>query len=65
MDQYGYLDLDDVTLLLPFSVRTLRKFIKEGNLPARKIRGKWLLRVEDVQSFINKLTSNSDSQNAA
>lgn len=51
-------DLTELKELLKLEVRTLRKYIKQGKIPAVKIGRNWKVTDEGIQLFINNSKRN-------
>lgn len=48
----GYMTSDEVAVYLKIDPETVRKFVREGALPASKLRGRWLrFTIEAVSDF--------------
>ena len=56
-----FLTIPDVAALLPFSEKTVRRMVKAGELPAAKIRGKWVLRRRDIEAWFSKALTLADT----
>lgn len=49
--------LDDICPLLHIGKTTAYKLIQSGVLPALKIGGKWLIKPDDLENYINSINS--------
>jgi excisionase family DNA binding protein len=47
------LTIEEVARILKVSVQTVRRMIDEGELQARKIRGQWRIKREDLRNYID------------
>lgn len=54
-----YLTLKDVALALNVSYQTIHKYIKNKQLGAVRVGGRWRISQEEVEKFIQDMTSNS------
>lgn len=48
------LDIEKVSQILGMHPKTIRKYIRDGLLKGHKIGGEWRVKVENLESFINK-----------
>lgn len=48
-----YMSLDGLTDYLPLSRRTLYRMAQGGQLPCRKIRGRWLFRRKEIDAWFS------------
>lgn len=58
----GFLTPHDVSELLQVSVYTVRRWIKEGDLPAHKVGRGWRIQRSTVAEWLSRHQSASDSQ---
>lgn len=56
-----FLTIPQVADLLPFSEKTVRRMVKARELPAAKIRGKWVLRRRDIETWFSKALTLADT----
>lgn len=49
----GFLDIQEAKLRLGVSDRTLAEYLREGKIKAQKFGGKWRIRPEAIDAFMN------------
>lgn len=54
MEQQPFLTPQEVSALLRVSVYTVRRWIKDGDLPAYKIGRGWRIREADIDRWLNQ-----------
>lgn len=50
----GLLTIKEVAEKLRLTPYTVRRFIKEGKLPATKVGGQWRVREADLEAYLNR-----------
>jgi excisionase family DNA binding protein len=54
MAEEKFYTVSEVAVMLRITVQTIRRMIKEGELPAFRIRGEWRIRQSAIDEFIRK-----------
>ena len=49
----GFLDIQEAKLIIGVSDRTLADYLREGKIKAQKFGGKWRIRPEAIDAFMN------------
>lgn len=57
MDEVLYLTADEVAKMFRVNLRTVHKLIKDGELKAFKVGGRWRIPVEEVEAMIERNSS--------
>jgi len=60
MSEKEYLTTEEIALKLDISQETIRRYIRQGDLPAVKLRGVYRVKREDFEKFLeNRRTKKS------
>jgi putative molybdopterin biosynthesis protein len=61
LEQYTFLTPQEVSDLLRVSVQTVRRWIKEGGLPAYKVGRGWRIREQDLNDWLSQQRSTGEA----
>jgi putative molybdopterin biosynthesis protein len=65
LEQYTFLTPQEVSDLLRVSVQTVRRWIKEGGLPAYKVGRGWRIREQDLNDWLSQQRSTGEADGSS